>query len=585
MRHGNKEFIMSQKNNNRKGAPERIIEQIMPKQRAPVSLFFFLLLLYVIANTLTMIAGSRTDMITLLGVTLPINAFAGVFSSLANICVILLAVFCGKLGFWVTVLLLGAQVPVSITRVFMEGNVRSLPGIFSNLLTIIAVTAIFFKNKKAEKIQKQMAEHAVTDMMTGMPNVYAITQLLNDLIAHGETFTNVTINLNSFKNLNDMMGMEVGNLILIEAGMRWKQIADSGETGTQDFIAHLSGDEYALIIRNYSSAEQVLATIKRYEAALINKMIIDDHEFYVTASYGYAEYPTDAKTLNTVCSYASMAMHEIKRANSSQHILRFTPELLKSDNYLETEKEIREALKNDTFYFNLQPQFDMNHKLRGFEALARMKNASGQNVSPGVFIPVAESAGLVDRIDGAVFRKAACFFGRLIQDYGTETTLSVNVSVRHLLREGFLDEVQSILTESGVPARQIEIEITESIMIDSEDKALQIIGELKKMGIQLAIDDFGTGYSSLSYLHKFPAHLLKVDKSFIDKINSSKSSRDYVEAIISIGHIMGFAVIAEGVEQDDQLKALRETGCDFVQGYIWGRPLPPEDAEKLMHPA
>ena len=149
------------------------------------------------------------------------------------------------------------------------------------------------------------------------------------------------------------------------------------------------------------------------------------------------------------------------------------------------------------------------------------------------------------------------------------------------MKNDFVEEIRSIVENSGVPASQLEIEITESIMIDSADKALQCIKELKNMGMKIAIDDFGTGYSSLSYLNKFPANLLKIDKSFIDKMNASDSSKKYVAAIISIGHIMNFDVISEGVEKEEQLETLREIGCDYIQGYIWGRPLPTEDAEAL----
>ena len=224
----------------------------------------------------------------------------------------------------------------------------------------------------------------------------------------------------------------------------------------------------------------------------------------------------------------------------------------------------------------------MDHKLRGFEALARMKDTDGTNISPGEFIPVSEKVGLVDKVDGMVFRKAAMFFGELLRKTGADIILSVNVSVRHLMKNDFLDEIRNVLQSSGVPAKNLEIEITESIMIDSVDKALQYIDELKAMGVQIAIDDFGTGYSSLSYLNRFPAHLLKVDKSFIDKMNTSESSRQYVSAIISIGHIMGFDVIAEGVEEAEQVNTLKEIGCDFIQGFVWGRPLMPDAAEKLV---
>lgn len=174
------------------------------------------------------------------------------------------------------------------------------------------------------------------------------------------------------------------------------------------------------------------------------------------------------------------------------------------------------------------------------------------------------------------------FFGELVRKTGANITLSINISVRHLMKNDFLDEVISIITSSGIPAGQLEIEITESVLIDSAEKALQCINEIKKMGIKIAIDDFGTGYSSLSYLYNFPADLLKVDKSFIDNMNTNRSSKQYVAAIISIGHIMKYDVISEGVEKEDQLETLKEIGCDYIQGFIWGRPLSMVEAENIV---
>jgi EAL domain-containing protein (putative c-di-GMP-specific phosphodiesterase class I) len=319
-----------------------------------------------------------------------------------------------------------------------------------------------------------------------------------------------------------------------------------------------------------------------YAAALEEKITADDCDFYITASFGSAEFPTDADNYDSLISCTVAAMNEVKRAKSSEHVMLFTPEMLKVEHTLEIEREIRAALENDTIFFNLQPQYDMTHKLRGFETLARMKNSEGRIISPAEFIPVAEKVGLIDKVDSTVFRKSAEFFGDLIKKTGSDITLSVNVSVRHLMKNGFLDELRDIIKQTGIPTNQLEIEITESIMIDSYEKALNCIGEVKNMGIKIAIDDFGTGYSSLSYLYKFPADLLKVDKSFIDQMNSGESSKRYVASIISIGHIMGFDVISEGVEEPDQLETLRSIGCDYIQGFIWGRPLPQDEAEKLF---
>ena len=392
------------------------------------------------------------------------------------------------------------------------------------------------------------------------------------------------IDLNNFKSINDTLGHNAGNEVLKEIATRWKFAADSGLSGTHDFITRQGGDEFTLIIRNYKSDNDIYKAIKYYESVLEKKIILRDRDFFASASFGYAEFPADSDNFDTLFSYADLAMYDIKRTNSSAHILRFSPDLLKNGEHdIEIERKIRNALEENTIYFALQPQFDMQHKLRGFEALARMKDSEGTIIPPGEFIPIAETVGLIDKIDERIFRDATKFFGELIKKTGLETILSVNVSVRHLIKDDYVNEVRTILKKNGIPPSQLEIEITESIMIDSEGPAIENINELKKMGIRIAIDDFGTGYSSLSYLNRIPADLLKIDKSFIDKMNSSDSSKQYVASIISIGHIMNFSVISEGVEEDTQLDTLRAIGCDLIQGFIWGHPMTPEEAEKLVH--
>lgn len=464
----------------------------------------------------------------------------------------------------------------------MHHNLNNLPGVFGNLLTLVTIIIIYFNNKELDAYQVRVRDQAVTDRLTGLPNRFACSELIEELTKNDERFAVVSIDINGFKSINSSMGFEAGNEVLIEIASRWKAIADTGISGTLDFITRTSGDEFVLIIRNYHSDEDIINTIRQYEAALKNRLTIDNCDFYITASFGYSEYPADAGRGDSVFAYADAALHEVKRANSGDHILRFTPDLLKIERTIEIEGKIRAALEKDTIFFNLQPQFDMDHKLRGFEALARMKDENGENINPGEFIPVAEKVGLIDKVDSAVFRKATSFFGELLEKSGADLTLSINASVRHLMKNSFIDEVRELLESSGISPDKLEIEITESIMIDSADKALKCISELQKMGVKLAIDDFGTGYSSLSYLNSFPANMLKIDKSFIDKMNSTDSSRQYVAAIISIGHIMGFDVISEGVEEDAQLTTLRTIGCDYIQGFLWGRPLSQQEAEELV---
>ena len=446
----------------------------------------------------------------------------------------------------------------------------------------LELTTFFISSHIARyKVLKRLKHMGYTDTLTGLPNRFACNEYISELITKDEKFAVVSIDLNNFKSINDTLGFDGGNKVLIEVSKRWKTICEEEFEDIEFCLTRTGADEFILVISGNKTDLKIEDIISRYVEALNENLTIDGYDIYVTASFGYAEYPSDANTTDTLISRANSAMKEIKKVRNSEHILRFTPDILKDEHILEIENLIRSAIENDTIYFNLQPQFDMDHKLRGFEALARMKDVNGSIISPGEFIPVAEKVGLIDMVDGTVFKKAADFFGRLMNKTNADLTLSINASVRHLMKNDFIEEIQDLLKTSGIPADRLEIEITESIMIDSE-KALQRIEEIKKTGVQIAIDDFGTGYSSLSYLNRFPANLLKVDKSFIDKMNTSESSRQYVAEIISIGHIMGFDVISEGVEEPEQLEALKSIGCDYIQGYIWGRPLSAEDAEKLV---
>ena len=447
----------------------------------------------------------------------------------------------------------------------------------------LELTTFFISSKlSSHKMLEHLKKISYTDRLTSIPNRFACTDVITHLIRTRSAFSVVSADINGFKSINDSMGFEAGNAVLKEIASRWIKIAKENMSGNKDLIARMGGDEFAFVIKGDYSEEQIMRIISQYEEALNKRVNIDGQDIFVTASFGYSTYPDDARTSDSLISDASAAMREVKRLNSSNHILHFTSDMLRPKRSLVIENKLRTALENDGIFFHLQPQFDMEHKLYGFEALARMKDESGNFISPGEFIPVAEKVGLVDKVDAVVFRKAAAFIGNIIKNTGKEIVLSVNVSVRHLMKKDFTEEVRSILSESGMPANLLELEITESIMIESADKALKCISELCEMGINIAIDDFGTGYSSLSYLNKFPANLLKIDKSFIDKMNDSDSSKQYVAAIISIGHIMGFKVISEGVEKDTQFQTLKDIGCDLIQGYIWGKPMPAEQAEKLI---
>lgn len=544
--------------------------------------YVLLFVLYMVTTIFLTIVSDNNSTFNVFGNPVPLRTLAGVFSSLSNISIIFWVLFYKKTGFITSMVILGIQFPLLLRKIFVFQVYSSIPGIFTNIFTITAAIIIYYNDVRLSKYQQGIRKQAVTDRLTGLPNRFACYEMMEELAKKKEEFVLVMIDLNNFREINDSMGFNVGNEVLKEVAERWRKLANSSETGTRDIVARQSGDEFLLVVREYLDGSDVLQTIRCYEKVLEEKLTIDECDYYLAASFGYAEFPLDVDNVETLFTYANTAMYEIKKINGSNHIMHFTKELLREEHTLEMERKLRAALENSTIYFNLQPQYDMDHKLRGFEALARMRDEAGQIVSPGEFIPVAEKIGIIDKVDSMVFVKSAELFGRLLKETGSDITLSLNASVKHLMKSDFMDELKGLLDTYEIPAGNLEVEITESIMLDSADKALACINRIKEMGIKIAIDDFGTGYSSLSYLSKVPADLLKIDKSFIDEMNNSDASKKYVAAIVSMGHIMNMEVISEGVEDDAQIETLREIGCDFIQGFVWGRPLPAEDAEALV---
>ena len=561
---------------------DRTVKNLSLKKETPKSAFILLMLLYAIGSFLTIRTSTIPGEIRIGGFQFAYSAFTGVFSMLSNVCLICLVTLFRRVGYICSMTICLMQFPMMVLNIFVRNNPAAIPGFFTNIMIIGVISIIYFSYRKILNYQQSIRTQAVSDRLTGLPNRFACTELITDLHKHSEKFALVSIDLNNFKSINDTMGHDTGDEVLKETARRWKDLANSGDSGTVDFIARNTGDEYLLVIKGFNSVSDVENTINVYKNELEKKITVDNCDYYMTACFGYALFPEDSDIVENMFLYSDAALHEVKKNGSGSRVLRFTKEILNTERNLEIERKIRSALNNNNLFCHLQPQYDMDHKLRGFEALARMTDFDGSFISPVDFIPIAEKTGLVDRIDMRIFELAVEFLEKVSAETDSDITISVNVSVRHLMKNNYIDDIRKILESHKVDPENIEIEITESIMIDSAEKALQRIDEIKAMGMKVAIDDFGTGYSSLSYLNNFPSDMLKVDKSFIDQMNFSESSRQYVAMIISIGHILDLKVISEGVESPDQVSALKEIGCDYIQGFVWGRPMPPEEAGKLV---
>ena len=474
-------------------------------------------------------------------------------------------------GIITSMILLGFALLNLIRVVVSSISFMAIAGLFNMIFYIVTIAwlgAIFAKQEKT----------AVTDIVTGLLNRRGLYQQLTSLIEDEKPFYLINIDIGNFKLLNDSYGHVYGDLIL-------KKITKLLEdyVGDRGIVTRNTGAEFVIILKNTQDAEKDANEILQI---LTEKIILSDDgdylDCYLTVFAGISAYPKDSKNCEELVNYADMAMVEAVRSNATAaYVFEHSLEE-KARRQMELEHLIKESLENDYFYLVYQPQYILDgKKLRGFETLLRMKLPDGTVVSPGEFIPVAEKGEQIIRIDDYVLHRAMTEFKSIVINNNPDLILSVNVSAKNIGTLDFPDRIRGILDKTGFPAHNLEIEITEYCMVQSIKITVENIRRLRAMNIQVALDDFGTGYTSLNYLSQMPVNLLKIDKSLIDDIERSQKKCEFVNAIISMGHLMGCEVISEGVENTMQLSKLDDNNCDYVQGFVWGKPLPYESAKAL----
>ncbi len=422
---------------------------------------------------------------------------------------------------------------------------------------------------------------AYTDALTGLANRTRLNECLQEeleLAICGMSAGFVLfIDLDDLKTVNDTLGHSYGDILIAETG---KRIAEN--ISNNAIVGRIGGDEFMVIAPGITEKTAIDRIAENIIWAISQEVRINDNSFHISASAGISMYPADGQTAEEIFKNADNAMYATK--NSGKNGWRFYDAEMHKTVYEEMllTNGLRLSIERGELSLNFQPQVTVTRdEVIGFEALLRWNSYEYGSIPPSRFIPLAEKKGLIHIIGDWVLREA-CKFARELADNGWLTIfVSVNISPLQLNSEDFVCKVCSILNETGVKPSQIELEITENALIESHSQSVSRLNELKTMGIRLALDDFGTGYSSLTYLQSLPTTTLKIDKTFVDTILIEGKQREIIKTIITLAHTMGMSVVAEGVEEKEQIEFLERYHCDFLQGYAICRPVSESEAIKF----
>jgi diguanylate cyclase (GGDEF)-like protein/PAS domain S-box-containing protein len=449
---------------------------------------------------------------------------------------------------------------------------KSKAGFVQNLIIIVSDIT------ERKVIEQRIHKLAYYDPLTGLPNRSQMHERLEKMLQEAQqNKSNVALlflDLDRFKPINDSMGHPAGDRVLKEVAGRLQNCIKK-----QDLVSRMSGDEFTIAIAAQKvlddAADTAVKVGERILHALQQPFVIENRELFVTGSIGIALYPHDGQSVTELLKNADMAMYHAKD-DGRNNVQFFDAQMnKKAVELLEMENDLRYAIEREEFEIYYQPQFHAeDSRLSGVEALLRWQHPEKGTISPVHFIPIIEDTGLIIPIGEWVLRKACQDFSRWKSGGLTINRVAVNVSARQFKQPNFVDVVKSTIAETGIKATELELELTESILIDDVDLTLSVLQQLRDMGVRTAIDDFGTGYSSLNYLKQFPVDILKIDQSFIRNLPGKAEDEQITRTIIAMAHNLGLGVIAEGVETFEQLEFLRKIDCEEVQGFYFSKPVP-----------
>ena len=424
---------------------------------------------------------------------------------------------------------------------------------------------------------------AYYDTLTGLYNRNYFVRLLDEFVRRAEENSAIIsvmfVDMDDFRKINDGMGILVGDELVQQMGQFLNTFSEENV-----IVCHINSDIYCIAIYDPCGTRSVEHIHQAIRARLKQGFLLSGgQEIIITASIGVAEYPEAAKSALELINCAEIVMFKAKHSGKDAIHYFDAPILNEFIKSVTIETKLKSAVYNHCFELYFQPQYyASNNRLRGVEALIRWRDDDGKMISPAVFIPIAEKNGTIVPIGNWVIEESVRQFAEWKRKYGYPMILSINISAIQYKKEDFVSRVLHVLKKYEVSPREIELEITESFLIDDMSDVKDKLYILQEYGIRVSLDDFGTGFSSLSYLKGLPIDTLKIDKTFIDNVVEDDSSRIITESMISMVNKLGFETVAEGVETKGQYEYLRDIGCDVIQGYLLGRPMPSEEIEKLL---
>lgn len=454
----------------------------------------------------------------------------------------------------------------AVAKVKVEGaiEVRSLASSFNAMVDAV------------EEREQQIMHASLHDALTGLPNRRFFIEKLDRAVARQSeskrTFA-AFIDLDDFKAINDAMGHPVGDELLRTVGQTLQNRFPNA------MIARLGGDEFGLLLEGLEPTTDCTALARALETSLNREMTIDGRNIAVSASVGIAIGPQDADSSDALLKCSDLALDRARNdGKGACHF--FEPELdAEASRRRHLEIDMRRAIRDGDFELYFQPLFSMSeNRIKGFEALMRWPHKEHGMISPATFIPIAEESGLIVQLGEWALREAC----RQAAQWPEDISVAVNISPRQIMTDGLVACIAQALAQSGLPAGRLELEITESVFIGNVDKTLNLLHSLQALGVHVALDDFGTGYSSLSYLRSFPFNKIKIDQSFVRALEDGGSAQAIVRAITTLADALGMETLAEGVETQALMDILRTEGCDMIQGYFIGRPMPGDHVQRML---